>query len=144
MNKLILFLILFPLISLGKPKPSEPEKFDSSKIWLGIPASVFVGYGLGHAVQKRYKDTGWIYTVVEGTGTLLVFLTLGDCASKDSSCQDQRQKTGDVGRVLWFGGRLVEAIDSSVWSYNYYQRTHQEISLLPQKDGASLVWSGAF
>jgi hypothetical protein len=65
------------------------EISDGRHIGGGI-TSLFVGLGIGQAVQGRYGDTGWIFTLGE-LGSATVFFVgvgraLGDCFDSDQTC----------------------------------------------------------
>src|SRR5687767_6234918 len=66
--------------------------FISDGQWLGgAVANWFVGFGVGQAIQGRWSDRGWIFTV--GEGVSIVALIYGatqfvtDCNS-DGGCND--------------------------------------------------------
>jgi hypothetical protein len=78
----------------------------------GAIASLFFGFGIGQAVQGRYGDTGWIFTIGElaSITALIVGVTqsVEDCFGVDSSCNDDR------GEGLIIGG-LVGLVAFRVW-----------------------------
>src|SRR5687767_4797890 len=59
----------------------------------GILAST-VGFGIGHGVQGRYGDKGWIYTATEAGGLALMLAGVGTCkdeyigATKNTTCSN--------------------------------------------------------
>ena len=71
----------------------------------GILVSLFFGLGIGQAVQGRYGDTGWIFTVGEAASTVALIVgvvkTLDDCFDTfdERGCHDN--STGDA---LLIGG----------------------------------------
>ncbi len=77
----------------------------------GGVVSIFLGFGLGHAVQGRYMEKGWLFTVGEA-GSLAVFMVgLAQCFDLDSNdCED-----GDLwlisGALGIVGFRIWELID---------------------------------
>lgn len=78
----------------------------------GAAASLFFGFGVGQAVQGRYGETGWIFTIGElaSMTALIVGITqsLEDCFSVDRGCDDGR------GDGLIIGG-LVGLVAFRVW-----------------------------
>ena len=79
----------------------------------GAVAAVFVGFGIGQAVQGRYGETGWIFTVGEiASFTALVIglsQALDNCFDNiDGNCDDGR------GEGLMIGG-LVGLLAFRVW-----------------------------
>jgi hypothetical protein len=91
---------------LQKGEISEGQHFG------GAVASVLFGFGIGQAVQGRYGETGWIFTVGEiASVTALmvgVFQTFDDCAF-DERCSDNNSGAG-----LMVGG-LVGLLVFRVW-----------------------------
>ena len=58
-------------------------------------AALFLGFGIGQAVQGRWSDKGWIFTVGEGASWFALFYgvahAIGDCfANDDDRCDDDR------------------------------------------------------
>ncbi len=117
----------------------------------GILGTYPLGFGVGHAIQKRYKETGWIFTVGE-LGSLAV------AAAGASTCMEDREGDGKwskcksgllmAGGLSFIGFRIWEIID--LWtappSLNKRYRelkaresaTQARLFLLPQTDGALL------
>ena len=60
------------------------------KVWAPPVASVYLGFGSGHGLQDRFKDTGWMYAVADGIGIGLIFLSYGDCAEPAGSCHSNK------------------------------------------------------
>lgn len=78
----------------------------------GAVASLFFGFGIGQAVQGRYGETGWIFTVGEiasFTAMMVgVFQAFDDCTF-DDRCSDSNR-----GGELIIGG-LVGLLAFRVW-----------------------------
>lgn len=81
----------------------------------GIIGTYPVGFGVGHAIQGRYSDKGWIFTVGE-IGSIVVLMSgVGDCMSSISNRYD-----GCNGGLLFLGAagfvgfRIWEIVD--VWA----------------------------
>ena len=82
----------------------------------GALVSVFFGWGLGQAVQGRYRDTGWIFTVGEGASTVALFAgfvqTFGDCFDVERSCNNRSGETlligGAIGLVVFRAWELID------------------------------------
>jgi hypothetical protein len=79
----------------------------------GALVGLFFGFGVGQAVQGRYHDTGWIFTVGEaGTLTAMVIgaaQAIDDCFHDDLVCDDD-----DNGETLLVAG-LVGFVAFRVW-----------------------------
>lgn len=79
----------------------------------GVVGTYPLGLGIGHAIQGRYSEKGWIFTVGE-VGSATAFVAgLGNCASNWSSenCDNGLIWIGLAGYV---GFRIWEIID--VWA----------------------------
>lgn len=72
---------------------------------IGGLAGTFAGLGIGHAIQGRWSDKGWIFTVGEVAAFSLILVSLGDCGFEDD-CDDEVEGA-------WFG--LVAFIGLHVW-----------------------------
>jgi hypothetical protein len=77
----------------------------------------FIGFGSGHAVQGRYSEKGWIFTVGEGAGLALAVVGAVQCRRGVEDLQvDDGPRTCDLlfgaGAVVFVGFRLWEVIDA--------------------------------
>lgn len=91
---------------------------DGAHIGGGLVA-LFFGFGVGQAVQGRYGDTGWIFTVGEGASLGLMIYGIGrlfdDCINDgyDTYC-DNDGNAGPfvVGMLGLMGFRIWEVVDA--------------------------------
>lgn len=105
---------------------SDSHKLSRDRyVWGGITGTV-LGFGIGHAIQERYKEKGWIFTLTDalGVGTIL-----GGYVDLNIRYREHG-KTGDasvgtvipgliiagVGVAVLFGFRIWQAID--LWTVN--------------------------
>ena len=86
-------------------------------------AGIFVPFGIGHAIQGRYREMGWIFTVSELAAVGLVIG--GGVSLFANGLNREKFKKGDfkisdfalgftligVGAVTYFGFRVWEMID---------------------------------
>ena len=79
---------------------------------IGGVAGTFLGLGIGHAVQGRWGEKGWIFTVGEVAAFSLIIVSLGDCAFGQESCDDEADGAV-LGLFAFVGLRIWEAFD--VW-----------------------------
>lgn len=109
---------------------SEEESYDSSivtisnaKYWGGGITAFVIGFGVGHAVQGRYMEKGWIFTALDlvaiGGYFTSAVMTLGDVVKGDKS---SAKKTG--GMTIAFGlaaagVRIWEVVDAFMLPSNY-------------------------
>jgi hypothetical protein len=78
----------------------------------GVALDWFFGFGLGQAVQGRWSDTGWIFTLGEAAGlTMLVvgITRLDFTCDSDTSCNND-----DAGAFLVTG--LIAYVGFHAWS----------------------------
>ncbi|MBS1968774.1 MAG: hypothetical protein JSU04_00610 [Bdellovibrionales bacterium] len=111
--------------------------------------SIYPGFGIGHAVQGRYTDKGWIFTAGELGSIGLMIAGAGDCWNSSSSSNGQTCNGGGaiVFGVLGFVGfRVWEIVDAWVappqinnhyrsLRAQMYQSSLQPV-FAPTKDGA--------
>lgn len=94
---------------------AEGEISDGAHIGGGF-LSIFIGFGLGQAVQGRWSDTGWIFTLGEiGSIALLIYgiEQETDCVFDDPSCdEDAGGASIAVGMIGLLVFRVWEVIDA--------------------------------
>lgn len=84
----------------------------------GAAASIFLGFGLGQAIQGRYGDTGWIFTVGEAASfvALMIGVTqmVEDCFDTiDDNCNESRGEGLFIGGLVgFFAFRIWEVVDA--------------------------------
>ena len=87
----------------------------------GGVASIFLGFGIGHAVQGRWKDGGWIHTALQSgvfvayIGALVYtaksFVEAGDAKTLSADTKTGLGITGGIILVL-MGSRIWEMVDT--------------------------------
>jgi hypothetical protein len=67
-----------------------------------------VGFGLGHAIQGRFLERGWIFAAGEGVAAGMILTYAVQCAntSGEERCEDHRG---------WFAGGMILAIAFRGW-----------------------------
>lgn len=80
----------------------------------GILATYPLGLGIGHAVQGRYTEKGWIFTVGELASLAVLMAGFGDCVDNWSSNKECNGSGGLVfaGVFGFVGFRIWEAVDA--------------------------------
>ncbi len=148
MKIISLILFLFPVFSLAdstliyeaKRKGIELKDDDEKILSIGeistaryftggvVGTYPTLGFGLGHAIQGRWSDDGWIFTVGElGTLSLLVAGASGcaDSLLKTQNCSNLENNMIVTGLIGFLGFRIWEIID--LWfrppSYNKKYKT---------------------
>jgi len=78
----------------------------------GGVASIFLGFGIGYAIQGRWKEKGWIHTALQG-GMLLTYISVVFTAGADhNSAVAGLGTTLGIGIAI-LGIRIWEMVD--VW-----------------------------
>jgi hypothetical protein len=81
----------------------------------GAVASLFFGFGIGQAVQGRYSETGWIFTLGEAASfaALIYGVTqaFNDCFDIDNTSCDDGNNSGGV----FIAGGLIGILVFRVW-----------------------------
>ena len=118
------------LASASEDYNSSTKTISNGRYIGGGVASIFVGFGVGHAIQGRYKEKGWIFTVADliaigGYFTSAVLL-VGD--AMDAAESGEGINTGAVktkgGMALAFlavgiGVRVWEMVDAWMLPSHY-------------------------
>ncbi len=158
MKKLFLILCLLPFISWAdssliyqaRDKGLDLKEDDQKVLSIGeistaryvvggILGTYPVGFGIGHAVQGRWAEDGWVFTAGElGSLSLVVAGILGcvDQAFEGSNCSDFESAFIVTGAIGFLGFRIWEIVD--VWSKppiynNKYQELKKYIETSPSK-----------
>jgi hypothetical protein len=110
--------------------------------------SIYPGFGVGHAVQGRFTDKGWIFTAGELGSLGLILAGAGDCWSSSSSNNQTCNGGGAIvfGVLGFVGFRVWEVVDAWVappqinnhyrsLRAQMYQSSLQPV-FAPTKDGA--------
>ena len=104
-----------------QPQMVTPEEYDllaqgeipPELTVAGGLVGTFFGLGLGHAVQGRYGDIGWVFTVGEVGGVTVAMIGLAQCLDIDSDC-DEAPALFWGGLLAFVGFRIGELVD--VWA----------------------------
>lgn len=109
----------------------------------GILGTYPLGLGIGHAVQGRYTEKGWIFTVGELASIAALAAGLGNC-TWSSYDNDNCENSGGLiflGLFGYVGFRIWEIID--VWAAppEHNRRYHQLKSMYP---GSEITFQPGF
>jgi len=111
----------------------------------GVLAST-IGFGIGHGVQGRYSDKGWIFTATEVGGVAL--LAIGSASCKDEydvygikTTKCSNAAIGLVGLGVLIGFHVWEIVDA--WSGARGVDDGPKAFILPNPEapGLGLAWS---
>ncbi|HEY8271909.1 MAG TPA: hypothetical protein VIG33_13545 [Pseudobdellovibrionaceae bacterium] len=86
----------------------------SSYVIGGILGTYPLGLGIGHAIQGRYMDKGWIFTVGELGSLAVVMGGVGSCLDSISNSSRCNGGAWFLGAMGYVGFRIWEIID--VWA----------------------------
>jgi hypothetical protein len=94
----------------------DGEISDGAHIGGGI-ASIFIGFGAGQAIQGRWSDTGWIFTLGESASIALLIAGAIRIADDDIGDNDNDdESTGGTmlvgGLIGYFGFRIWDIVDA--------------------------------
>ena len=104
------------------------ESYDSSMVTIsnakylgGVITAAIPGFGVGHAIQGRYMEKGWIFTALDlltvGGYFTSAFLTVGD-AAEGKSIKKARGMTIAFALAMT-GVRIWEVVDAFMLPSNY-------------------------
>jgi hypothetical protein len=113
--------LLLPASFADQLRTAEPDDGISKGRYVtgGVVGSV-VGFGVGHAIQKRYaKSHAWIFTATESAALAYIFSsTLFACdgllGDQYDRCMQQVDQKVMIGSVVYWGFHIWEIFD--VWT----------------------------
>ncbi|HEY1811553.1 MAG TPA: hypothetical protein VGG74_04305 [Kofleriaceae bacterium] len=127
-----------PPYAYQPPTPDEAEMMragyiDPMRAGIGGVVAIFVGFGLGQAVEGRWHDTGWIFSLTE-TASIIAMVggaigvancnlgpDGGSCASGDSASVGFL-----IGGALAFTGfHIWEIVDAFAGPAGYNEQVHE-------------------
>ena len=96
----------FPLV-YGESKTISQGRYIGGGV-----ASIFLGWGIGHAVQGRYSERGWIFTA---GGALSAIGVIGLFSSLTKSALENPENTSLSGADYAFMGALIVGAGIRIW-----------------------------
>lgn len=105
----------------------------------GVLGTWPLGLGIGHAIQGRYTEKGWIFTVGELGSMAVMMAGVGDCIGRIGSNDNCSNSGGLIllGAMGFVGFRIWEIID--VWvAPGEHNRRYRE--LRSRANGEELTW----
>lgn len=109
-----------PQITADERELLASGEITDNQMALGGVTALFVGFGASQAVEGRWHETGWIFTLGEGASTVAVIWGVGmgisECWNADGAdqpCKGNRGLSLIVGGLIGLGGfRIGEIIDA--------------------------------
>ena len=95
----------------------------------GVALAIFMGFGVGQAIEGTWSDRGWIFTVGEvGTGALMFYglaqMIVSTCDNPGPTCNGPNKGVGEfVAGLIGFSIlRIWEVVDSVTGPIDHNQR----------------------
>jgi hypothetical protein len=105
-----------PQLTYEERKLLEKGEYSDGQIVGGGLLGTFFGFGLGHAVQGRFREKGWIFLAGEAVGGYFWMWSLFQCVTESIDGDDDCNESMLVGSmVLVAVVRIWEIVD--VWAY---------------------------
>lgn len=102
----------------------------------GGAVGTFVGFGIGHAIQGRYQEAGWIFTTAEIASLGLIVYGFGSCEKDANGKTSSRCGTLSLGLTGVFISRVFEIID--VWAGAYPNDSGPKVFMIPDPQHPTL------
>lgn len=109
----------------------------------GILAST-VGFGIGHAVQGRYEDKGWIFTATEAASVVALSAGLASCKDEYDSYGKKETKCSNNGLVILGFGALIgfhvwELVDAWTGATPVDENSAPKVLIIPESNTTKLL-----
>ncbi len=85
---------------------------EKSKLWLGLGAGLFLGFGSGQAVQGRWKEMGCYFTAADSVGLLMLLSGLGDSRDGRSATMETVVVSGGI---LYVTSRILQLVELGIY-----------------------------
>ncbi|MBP7845478.1 MAG: hypothetical protein KA116_11775 [Proteobacteria bacterium] len=85
---------------------------EKSKLWLGLGAGLFLGFGSGQAVQGRWKEMGCYFTAADSVGLLMLLSGLGDSRDGRSGTMETVVVSGGI---LYVTSRILQLVELGIY-----------------------------
>jgi hypothetical protein len=103
----------------GGPPPLTPDEqrllaegeISPGEIVGGVVGTWVLGFGLGHAIQGRWSDRGWVFTLGESASLILLFVGLAQSSGESGDSGDVSIATGAIG---WGVFRIWSIFDAAI------------------------------
>jgi hypothetical protein len=92
----------------------ERGEISNGEYVAGALLGSFGGFGIGHAIQGRWTEKGWVFTVADTASTAFLMTTLVSCsiAASEERAREDRCVAGFILSVAAYTGfRIWETVD---------------------------------
>ena len=99
----------------------------------GVLASVALGFGTGQAVQGRWHDTGWIFTLGETVSIVAFVVALPSAFSECFDCGPSHQHDQDraadvlIGSLIVFAGLHIWEVGDAAIGPSVHNQRYREV-----------------
>lgn len=121
---------------------SEKVPVSTGKYITGGVIGSVVGLGIGHGIQGRYQDKGWIFTATEAAGITVVVAGAARCINeKDNDktlndCSSSTRSQMALGYLVALGFHIWEVVD--VWTGAQPVDDKLSAMIIPGSDSTTL------
>ena len=120
-------LVVISIVLLSLLTQASDGSIGTGRYIAGGVLSIYPGFGIGHAVQGRYLQKGWIFTVGEVASAYVVLDGLGKCGLtaaiyNNGTCSGTENIVAGV--AVFLGFKIWEIIDA--WSGSNHQKKNDE------------------
>lgn len=105
---------------LSRAKPVQDAGISRNRYLIGGAVGSTVGFGVGHAIQKRYRqDHAWIFTATEAAAIGYIFMRGlfacdGSMGAQHDDCMHDTERDLRYGFLTYLGFHIWEIVD--VWT----------------------------
>lgn len=137
-----------PAPSAYQPRPDPDDQrllaigeISNTQQVLGTAIAIFPGFGLGQAVEGRWRERGWIFTLGEA-GSLGVYALAASCAfTKGQSCSDTAYDIAVVGVISLAAFHVAGILDAAIAPVFHNRRVHElRARIAPAQGGIALTF----
>ncbi len=120
--------------------PKDQKIFDQGEMsnfsyYSGGIAGTYLGFGIGHSIQGRYAEKGWIFSLGEGISIITFFNGALTCAFEDQPCTNDALTIGTAGFIAF---RVWEIVD--LWLTPYlHERRYRELKKMQNNSHISFA-----
>lgn len=122
-KKVILFLHLISLFSLSTfaettvrgAKTNENAIMSHEQYHQGAFVGTLFGFGIGHAIQNRYTNKGWIFTMLEGSSVSCFIVAEIIKQTSPSGTPRSPNLPAMIAVTLWYLGGAVSLVGFKIW-----------------------------
>lgn len=149
---------IYRLESEAPPGYVSAESMDDSRFTarallplMGATFGTAGGFGMGHAIQGRYYDEGWKWTVIDTSLIATLAIAAHNCPNRGLSTSGSIETSAQtssgcdlvlpIGVLSFVGARVWQSVD--LWSYATRSFSPLNVLVLPKESGAQVnaTWS---